>query len=364
VHIHTVDWANEITWNFDSGPSYGVDPMYEDNADIYEQLSVSVGQHTMVVFDSYGDGWHGGYWEVIDGCGNLLGGGATEGVVTGAGGEFAVNVVACDQPLPEVTPPPPPPPPATPPPPPPVEPPPPPTLPSAPRAEVTAQINTIAVDGDPALAGHTTYQMVVELPQTASTVYTIYGTEDATASVPGAYQAPTPFGANTGGVTPQFFGFLPLAQYDSWLTVGLTEGDSAGALSSIGIDWASWQPGSTLRITDGAVFYLDPSSVEPSSSSVVAQITVPTGTAWTATLNMQGSSTGTEPDWQAEGVLWDSEDAPRCPTTYLGPEVGFQNLMQFNDDNGNCEISMEELSRVCSGDMFNTCMSMLQSSGR
>jgi hypothetical protein len=111
------------------------------------------------------------------------------------------------------------------------------------------------------------------------------------------------------------------------------------------------------------VFYLDPSSVEPSSSFVIAQITLPTDSpAWTMKVNMQGRPADpSQADWHAEGVRFRSTEAPPCPSTYLGPEVGYQNLMQFNDANGNCEISMDELQRICAGDMFQTCMNMLQS---
>jgi hypothetical protein len=205
--------------------------------------------------------------------------------------------------------------------------------------------------------------MVVDLPPTAATVYSIYGTDEAVATIPGGYQTPAPFGANTGGVNPQFFAFMPLSQYDSWLTVGLTSGDPSGSLSSIGIDFDSWQPGSTLRITDGAVFYMDPSSVVPASSYVIAQITVPrNGPAWTMKISLQGDSADpTQPDWHEEGVRFVSSTAPPCPSTFLGPEMGYQNLMTFNDDTGNCEISMVELQRICTGAMFQTCMNMLQS---
>lgn len=59
--------------------------------------------------------------------------------------------------------------------------------------------------------------------------------------------------------------------------------------------------------------------------------------------------------------MWSSTDAPPCPSTFLGPVLGYQNLMDYNDADGSCTISMTELQRVCSGAMFSTCMSMLQS---
>ena len=93
-----------------------------------------------------------------------------------------------------------------------------------------------------------------------------------------------------------------------------------------------------------------------------AQITVATGSAWSMKINMQGR-TPDDSTWAAEGVVFSSSDAPQCPTTYLGPDLGFVNIMEFNDADNSCSISMTELQRVCSGDMFSTCMSFLQSGG-
>ena len=41
------------------------------------------GSHTMHAVDTYGDGWHGGYWSIYDQCGDLVAGGRTNGQVNG-----------------------------------------------------------------------------------------------------------------------------------------------------------------------------------------------------------------------------------------------------------------------------------------
>ena len=56
------------------------------------------------------------------------------------------------------------------------------------------------------------------------------------------------------------------------------------------------------------------------------------------------------------------EPPPACDEVYLGPELGFQNIMEYHDADGSCEISLEELGRVCSGAMFATCLEFLASS--
>eukprot|EP01043_Picozoa_sp_COSAG02_P103218 COSAG02_NODE_39234_length_419_cov_1.121875_1_plen_56_part_10 len=53
---------------------------------------------------------------------------------------------------------------------------------------------------------------------------------------PAAYQTPDPFGIDTGGVNPAFWAVSAESQYDSWLSVGLTDGDPSNKLSSLGIN--------------------------------------------------------------------------------------------------------------------------------
>ena len=60
------------------------------------------------------------------------------------------------------------------------------------------------------------------------------GTEAATMTIPPAFQSATPFGSDVGGTNPMFWAYDPTARYDSWLTVGLTDGHADGTLSSIG----------------------------------------------------------------------------------------------------------------------------------
>ena len=42
---------------------------YANNAELYEDVSLSVGNHTFYYNDQFNDGWSGGYWEVQDHCG-------------------------------------------------------------------------------------------------------------------------------------------------------------------------------------------------------------------------------------------------------------------------------------------------------
>ena len=43
--------------------------------------------------------------------------------------------------------------------------------------------------------------------------------------------------------------------------------------------------------------------------------------------------------------------------------MGYVNIMEYNDADGSCELSIAELQAVCSDDMFQTCMDYLDSAG-
>ena len=62
-----------------------------------------------------------------------------------------------------------------------------------------------------------------------------------------------------GPTNPAFFAIMPDAEFDSFLTIGL-DGPSVvpGAISSVGIDFASWTESNGMNLLDGAVFFMDP----------------------------------------------------------------------------------------------------------
>jgi hypothetical protein len=53
--------------------------------------------------------------------------------------------------------------------------------------------------------------------------------------------------------------------------------------------------------------------------------------------------------------------AAGCPPAYLGPDIGYIDLMERGPD-GQCSLSTHSLSIVCSGEMFQTCIDFLHSS--
>ena len=155
------------------------------------------------------------------------------------------------------------------------------------------------------LDGFDTYTLAVTLTGDATNVYTIYGTTDSPMSVPAGYQEATPFGANTGGTNPAFWAVMAGAEFDSWLTIGVTDGTAVGAISaSPGFDIASlWTATTGITQDNAAIFYMDPATMGANAGDapiVMAQMTVSAATVaagGTATAQLQGRSTGGAEDW-------------------------------------------------------------------
>ena len=88
-------------------------------------------------------------------------------------------------------------------------------------------------------------------------------------------------------------GLLHDTSFDSWLTIGLTNGDPQGEISSIGIDFTKWDESTSLEVDNGAVFLMDPSKsdlTDQGNEIVIAQITIPTHSSPTIVVNVQGKT--------------------------------------------------------------------------
>ena len=104
------------------------------------------------------------------------------------------------------------------------------------------------------------------------------------------------FGADTGGVSPDFFPFSAEAEFDSWLTIGSTDGSAGVALgASPGLGLGDWSPSAAFSTNNGAIFWMDPTDGPSGADPIVlAQITSAEG--GTASAMLQGRNT--------DGSMW------------------------------------------------------------
>lgn len=153
---------------------------------------------------------------------------------------------------------------------------------------------------------HTTVRLTVKLSAVAKNVYTMYGAEGLTMSIPAAYQVAEPFGANIGGTNAQFAQFKPESKFDSWLTLGVTTG-SGTAIGSVGIPWKQWTGTSGFSTTNGAIFYMNPNHGPTARSVVVAQLTYKKGVHSKFVANFAGQlthSTHGDGNYHEKAVTW------------------------------------------------------------
>eukprot|EP01052_Picozoa_sp_SAG31_P022979 SAG31_NODE_1858_length_7061_cov_60.221201_9_plen_510_part_00 len=94
VHIRSEHFAHEIQWRIDDASFMPASALggYENHYDYYTTVSVNPGLHTFAFFDTFGDGWHGGYYELLDEDTSVILGGSIDGLVEQSGGQASFCV--------------------------------------------------------------------------------------------------------------------------------------------------------------------------------------------------------------------------------------------------------------------------------
>ena len=138
------------------------------------------------------------------------------------------------------------------------------------------------------IEGYTTYEVSLELKNLNSNIYAIYGDDNNNMIIPEAYQLPGHQGANIGGINPLLINYLPDSRYDSWLTIGLTDGDPIGQVDAIGIDFSSWNDNNPLIIDDGAIFLDDPLQQISQKKYIIAHLTLKNNIEHQMIINVNG----------------------------------------------------------------------------
>ena len=156
-----------------------------------------------------------------------------------------------------------------------------------------------------------TYRLGVTLKVADSTVYTIIGSEKGPMTIPSAWQMKT-FGVNYGGVSSDISKIFNDALYDSWLTVGITGGDSGNALGNAGLanTMKAWTPsaggfGKGFTNKDCGIFWMNPvkTTAKGKGKIVLAQLTLKKGTSVSASMGVSGKLKNGE-TWRENSVVF------------------------------------------------------------
>ena len=159
------------------------------------------------------------------------------------------------------------------------------------------------------MAGFTTYRAYAGVTA-GGQVDAVYG-DDANAllvtSGGGFYQ--NQFGGY-GTPSAALFGFFPSLEWDSFVTIGLTN-DAGDAMLDIGIDWTGFATGGDIATSNGTWFATpsDAQVMEIGGRVLVGQFTVADGDHVFGSMNFQGKDADLT-NWNADGVAFDSAPIP------------------------------------------------------
>ena len=163
---------------------------------------------------------------------------------------------------------------------------------------VCPKVTEITRCSEGGIDGFTTYQLslIIKNPNVLN-MYAIFGSleeRNSAMSIPPAYQTSGIFGSNIGGVSQDIIDINPDSRFDSWITIGLTDGDPYDQLANIGVPFDLWNEETSLIVDDGAVFIMDPNEIITAGDEyVVAQLTIPSWARYSegVVINVQGETT-------------------------------------------------------------------------
>ena len=202
---------------------------------------------------------------------------------------------------------------------------------------VCPKITEITNCNEGGIPGYTTYQLSLQIKNdNVKNIYALYGDSEDELYLPPAYQTPIKFGDNIGGINPVILRINPDSQYDSWLTIGVTDEGNNNLVSSIGIDFDSWTDTHGIEIRDGAVFVLDQDqNIINGNEYIIAQITVSTDSNYVAIFNAQGKTldTGRTKSWTETNIRF-----PLISPTNIEHETVPNNCNSWYDGCNTCRV--------------------------
>jgi hypothetical protein len=198
------------------------------------------------------------------------------------------------------------------------------------------------------ISGYTTYQLSLVINnQNVRNIYAVYGDDQPTVhpmNIPPAFQGSSIFNTNLGGISNELIAINSDARFDSWLTIGLTNGDPQDKLAAVGIDFQSWTESTGIHTTNGAIYVMNPDEVIVQGNEIiVAQLTIPSHVTTSVVMNVQGKlhckgCAGINNSWKQEEISFLLEQ-PR-PNH---PNVVPMNCLSWYDGCNTCSVRNGQL---------------------
>tara|TARA_B100001094_G_C18122859_1_gene767841 strand:- start:251 stop:1450 length:1200 start_codon:yes stop_codon:yes gene_type:complete len=178
---------------------------------------------------------------------------------------------------------------------------------------VCPKVTEITTCSEGGIPGYTTYQLSLTIKENTDVknIYAIYGNtlNDPTGSLmffPPAYQHDSSFNSNIGGINPELIQYEPSLTYDSWITIGVIDGDPQNLISSIGIDFTRWTGQTPLNVNNGAVFLLDSNEILMNTNNeyIIAQVTIDTTLDTNVIIGVHGKHYNSHEAWDEKNVIF------------------------------------------------------------
>lgn len=208
---------------------------------------------------------------------------------------------------------------------------------------VCPRVTEITNCNNDGIDGYTTFQvsLIIQDNKNIKNIYALFGDEDNIMILPPSYQSVN--GENVGGVQSYLVDYYPDMEYDSWLTIGITDGDISNKISSVGIDFNHWDIQDSLSVDNGAIFSMDPEDdIVIGNEYIVGQFTVRTFSNPEIVLNVQGKTidSSIEKSWIENNIRFNliSPDNPVISSTV--PD----NCLSWYDGCNTCRVVNGQLS--------------------
>jgi len=186
---------------------------------------------------------------------------------------------------------------------------------------VCPKVTEVTTCSEGGIIEHTTYQLSLLLKEhtDVKNIYAIYGdtfdnTRGSIMFIPPSYQHDNSLNSNIGGIDEELLQYQPSLRYDSWLTIGITDGDPQNLISSIGIDFDTWNDDTPLNIDNGAIFLVEPNEILSNSNEyIIGQLTIKNELETDLIIGVHGQRYETDEAWDEKNVIFHlkkSDDPP------------------------------------------------------
>lgn len=98
LQLNTGDWASEVSWSITDSLGNLIDSTsqtFVDSTTYYDTICLINGCYNFNMFDTYGDGWQGGSYQLSDSLGNIVSSGNLQGGFSFGSNMFSVNSTSC-----------------------------------------------------------------------------------------------------------------------------------------------------------------------------------------------------------------------------------------------------------------------------